>query len=108
MSVHRHGLRVQMCVSVRIITFRIEVGKSGGTMKVFVLALLAGLLFTGCSSNAPSGQQASPEPAKPKADSNQAATGRVAFQRMYVAARGWTRDAMPVSLESQPTKEFAG
>jgi hypothetical protein len=77
-------------------------------MKVFVLALLAGLLLSGCSSNAPTGQQASPEPAKPKPEANQSATGRVAFQRMYVAARGWTRDAMPVGLESQPTSEFAG
>ena len=77
-------------------------------MKVSLLALLAGLLLAGCSSNPPAGQQSSPEPAKPKADANQAATGRVAFQRMYVAARGWARDAMPVSLESQPTKEFAG
>jgi hypothetical protein len=78
-------------------------------MKVFVLALLAGLLLTGCSSNPPSGQQKPPaEPAKPVADSNQADTGRVAFQRMYVAARGWARDAMPVGLESQSTKQFPG
>ena len=79
-------------------------------MKLYALILLAGLLLTGCSSNAPSGQQqkAPAEPAKPAADANRAETGRVAFQRMYVAARGWARDAMPVGLESTPTKEFPG
>ncbi len=78
-------------------------------MKRFASLLFAGLLLTGCSSNQPSGQQQKPaEPAKPAADANKADTGRVAFQRMYVAARGWARDAMPVSLESTPTKEFPG
>jgi hypothetical protein len=77
-------------------------------MKVVAWALLAGLLFTGCSSNPPSQQQKPTEPSKPAADANKAETGRVAFQRTYVAARGWARDAMPVGLESQPTKEFPG
>ena len=79
-------------------------------MKPYASLLLAGLLLTGCSSNAPSGQQqkAPAEPAKPVADANKADTGRVAFQRMYVAARGWARDAMPVGLESTPTKDFPG
>jgi hypothetical protein len=77
-------------------------------MKSFVLALVAGLLFTGCSSTPPSQQQKPAEPAKSAADANKAETGRVAFQRMYVTARGWVRDAMPVGLESQSTKEFPG
>jgi len=77
-------------------------------MKIFALALLAGLLFTGCSSNQQSQQQKTAEPARTAADTNKAETGRVAFQRLYVAARGWARDAMPVGLESQPTKEFPG
>jgi hypothetical protein len=79
-------------------------------MKVLAMVLFAGLLFIGCSSNPPSGQQqkAPAEPAKPAADANKADTGRVAFQRMYVAARGWARDAMPVGLESQGTQEFPG
>ncbi len=77
-------------------------------MKSFVLALFAGLLLTGCSSTPPSQQQKPAEAAKPAADANKAETGRVAFQRMYVTARGWGRDAMPVGLESQSTKEFPG
>ena len=78
-------------------------------MRSVVFGFLFGLLLIGCSSNPPSGQQQkSAEPAKPAADANKADTGRVAFQRLYVAARGWARDAMPVGLESQPTKEFPG
>src|SRR3954471_4850375 len=79
-------------------------------MKLFASLLFAGLLLTGCSSNAPSSQQqkAPTEPAKPAGEANKADTGRVAFQRMYVAARGWARDAMPVGLESTATKEFPG
>jgi hypothetical protein len=77
-------------------------------MRSLSLALFAGLLLTGCSSTPQSQQQKPAEPAKPAADTNKAETGRVAFQRMYVAARGWARDAMPVGLESQPTKEFPG
>jgi hypothetical protein len=77
-------------------------------MKPFVLVLFAGLLLTGCSSTPPSQQQTPAGPAKPTADANKAETGRVAFQRIYVTARGWARDAMPVGLESQSTKEFPG
>jgi hypothetical protein len=77
-------------------------------MKSLIFALFAGLLLTGCSSNQQSQQQKPAEPAKPAAEANKAETGRVAFQRMYVAARGWARDAMPVGLESTPTKEFPG
>src|SRR3954467_1479568 len=79
-------------------------------MKLFASLILAGLLLTGCSSNGPSSQQqkAPAEPAKPAAEANKADAGRVAFQRMYVAGRGWARDAMPGGLESTPTKEFPG
>ena len=80
-------------------------------MKSISLALLLGLVLTSCSSNMPSGQQQKPSSeaaTKPTADANRADTGRVAFQRMYVAARGWSRDAMPVGLESTPTKDFPG
>jgi hypothetical protein len=80
-------------------------------MRSFALALLFGWLLVGCSSNTPSGQQQKPSSeaaTKPATDANKAETGRVAFQRMYVAARGWARDAMPVGLESTPTKDFPG
>lgn len=78
-------------------------------MRSVALALCLGLLLIGCSSNPPAEQQQKPaEPAKPAGEANKADTGRIAFQRMYVAARGWARDVMPVGLESTPTKEFPG
>jgi hypothetical protein len=78
-------------------------------MRAVLSALFAGLLLAGCSSSPQSGQQKAPaEPAKSTVSANQADTGRIAFQRMYVAARGWSRDAMPVGLESTPTKDFQG
>src|SRR3954447_21465589 len=79
-------------------------------MKTTFCALLALSLIAGCSSNPPASQEkpANQAASKPAADANHADTGRVAFQRMYVAARGWSRDAMPVGLESQPPKDFPG
>jgi hypothetical protein len=79
-------------------------------MRLLLCCSLAVALFTGCSSNPPASQQKSGDnsPPKPAANANHADTGRVAFQRMYVAARGWARDSMPVGLESQATKDFPG
>src|SRR3954468_15744539 len=79
-------------------------------MKTTVCALLALTLIAGCSSNPPASREepANQPASKPAAEANHADTGRVAFQRMYVAARGWARDAMPVGLESQSTKNFPG
>src|SRR3954465_3773290 len=79
-------------------------------MRTFFFVSVAIVLVAGCSSNPPASQEkpANQPPSKPAADTNHADTGRVAFQRMYVAARGWARDAMPVGLESQSTKQFPG
>src|SRR3954463_3217633 len=78
-------------------------------MKSISLFLFA-VIFAGCSSNPPASQEKPADQTAPKAatDANKADTGRVAFQRMYVAARGWARDAMPVGLESTPAKDFPG
>jgi len=76
-------------------------------MRIIALSLLAGLAFTGCSSNQHSQQQKAAEPTKPAADTNKAETGRVAFKALRSGTR-MARDAMPVGLESQPTKEFPG
>jgi spermidine/putrescine-binding protein len=65
-----------------------------------VIALLALALFAGCSSETPQQQ-----PEKPKTE---ALTGRSAFQKLYVAARGWARDAQPYRLESQVTADAKG
>jgi hypothetical protein len=79
-------------------------------MKKLLCTSLALLLVAGCSSNPPASQErpADTGAAKPAANVNHADNGRAAFQRMYVAARGWARDAMPVGLESQATKDFPG
>jgi hypothetical protein len=68
-----------------------------------VLALLF-LVMTGCSS-----EPAKPVPSeKPQPKAPEFETGRVAFQKMYVAAHGWGRDAQPYRLESQLTADSKG
>src|SRR5258708_39019035 len=64
-----------------------------------LLALLA--LLVGCSSE-PSKPA---ESAKPEAKGAELLTGRSAFQKMFIAARGWARDAQPYRLESTPTSD---
>jgi hypothetical protein len=66
---------------------------------IFTTAILATILlasFTGCSSN--SSQPA--EPAKPEVKGPELLTGRSAFQKTYIAARGWQPDAKPYRLEA--------
>ena len=65
----------------------------------FVTLLLATLL--GCSSQ-PSA------PAKPEVKPADFSTGRPAFQRCYITARGWARDAQPYRIEAIPTTEGNG
>jgi hypothetical protein len=63
----------------------------GALIAVFMLAAM-----TACSSSDQSAEQK--EEAKPL----DAKTGREAFQSMYVAARGWKQDAMPLQLKNIP------
>ncbi len=70
---------------------------------IAVLAL-AFLTMAGCSSE--SSKPAQPEKPQPKATDFQ--TGRYAFQKLYIAARGWARDAEPFRLESQLTADSKG
>jgi hypothetical protein len=71
-------------------------------MKKLVVAVFVLALMTGCSS----------EPSKPaqveKPKAPEPITGRSAFQKCYVAARGWARDAQPYRLESQLTDDSKG
>jgi hypothetical protein len=70
-------------------------------MKTFLLPGLALLLLAGCSS----------EPSKPAVAAVKPPdylTGRSAFQKMYVASRGWNRDAQGFRLTSATTKDSKG
>jgi hypothetical protein len=75
------------------------------TMKIttsrisIVLAALAAILMAGCNSEPP--QKIQPKPAE-------TITGRNAFQKLYISARGWQADAEPFRLVSQPTSDADG
>jgi hypothetical protein len=62
------------------------------------------IMMPGCSSEAPAPSQTE----KPKPKAPELVTGRVPFQHLYVAARGWARDAQPFRLESQATTDSKG
>jgi hypothetical protein len=70
--------------------------------KLFVVTLALGLMV-GCSSepNHPAAEKKAPSKAP-------ALTGRSAFQKCFVAARGWARDAQPYRLESQISADWKG
>jgi hypothetical protein len=73
-------------------------------MKRLLMAGLLLLLMAGCSSEpAPTAQSEKPQPKPVEFE-----TGRVAFQKTYIAARGWARDAQPFRLESQLTVDCKG
>ena len=73
-------------------------------MKKLLLAGLALLLMAGCSS-----EPSKPAPAeKPQPKPTEFETGRVAFQKLYIAAHGWARDAQGFRLESQLTADSKG
>jgi len=67
-------------------------------LSVAALALL--FLLAGCSSGNPSQTSESAKPAAPKTPD--ALTGREVFQKLYIAARGWTGDIKPFRLQSEP------
>jgi len=73
-------------------------------MKKLLMAVLPLLLMAGCTSE-PS-QPAQTEKPQPKAAEFE--TGRVAFQKMYIAARGWQRDAQGFRLQSDITGDSKG
>ncbi len=77
-----------------------------GAMKKLLMAMLALALLTlaGCTSEP--AKPAQTEKPQPKAVELQ--TGRYAFQKLYIAARGWAHDAQPFRLESQITTDSKG
>lgn len=73
-------------------------------MKKLLVAMLALMMLAGCSSEAPNpAQTEKPQPKPPEY-----LTGRAAFQKLYIAARGWARDAQPYRIESVATADSKG
>jgi hypothetical protein len=73
-------------------------------MKKLLWALLALGMTLGCNS----GPSKPAETAAPAPKTTDQRTGRSAFQKLYVAAHGWGRDAQPYRLESQVTSDANG
>lgn len=75
-------------------------------MKKLWMAMLglALCLMASCSSEPSKPAQAE----KPQPKPTEVQTGRYAFQKLYVAARGWARDAQPFRVESQLTADSKG
>jgi len=67
-----------------------------------LVALLALLGACSSESNKPA------EPEKPETKGPELITGRSAFQKVYIAARGWKPDAKPYRLESTATSDGNG
>src|ERR1700687_4439190 len=73
-------------------------------MKKLLMAMLALMMLTGCSS-----PPSTPAPVeKPQPKPAEFVTGRSAFQKLYIAARGWARDAQPYRIESMITDDSKG
>ena len=73
-------------------------------MKKLLMATLALALMTSCSSETSKPAQTE----KPQPKPAELVSGRTAFQKLYVAARGWARDAQPYRLESSVTADSKG
>jgi hypothetical protein len=69
-------------------------------MKKLLLMLLSLLMIAGCTSES---NQPAPKPQPPEL-----LTGRSAFQKMYIDARGWAADVRPYQLESQVIGDYKG
>ena len=74
---------------------------SAGLVLTLAVALLA--LLTGCSSD--SGK---PAETKPEVKGPELLTARSAFQKVYIAARGWNQDAKPYRIESVASSDGNG
>jgi hypothetical protein len=73
--------------------------------KTLLAFLLLALLVSCSSGKKPAPEQASQPATKPAATEPQFETGRVAFQKMYLAARLWAADVKPFRLQSQFTAD---
>ncbi len=73
-------------------------------MKKLLMATCTLLMMAGCTSQPT--QSAPTEKPQPKGP--EMVTGRVAFQKMYIAARSWANDAQPFRLQSEVTADSKG
>ena len=60
-------------------------------MKKLLMAMLALVMMAGCSSETSKPAQVE----KPQPKPAEFVTGRAAFQKLFIAARGWARDGAP-------------
>jgi hypothetical protein len=73
-------------------------------MKKLLVAMLGLMMLTACSS-----PPSTPAPVeKPQPKPAEFVTGRSAFQKLMIAARGWARDAQPYRVESMITDDSKG
>lgn len=75
-------------------------------MKKLLAGVFSLLVLAGCSSQ-PNKTTEQPT-AKPAPKQAELSTGRMAFQRLYIAAHGWAGDARPYQIISQLSKESIG
>jgi len=75
-------------------------------MKKLLMAMLTLAIWMTASCTSQPATPAATEKPQPKAAELQ--TGRYAFQKLYIAARGWQRDSQPFRLESQITADSKG
>lgn len=73
-------------------------------MAFVILALVLMALLTACSSE----PEKPAESAKPENKGPELITARSAFQKVFIAARGWNQDAKPYRLESIVTSDGDG
>jgi hypothetical protein len=75
-----------------------------GAIALTILALAVSVLLIACNSEPPKpAESPKPEPKGPEL-----ITGRSAFYKAYIAARGWAADAKPFRIESTSTNEGNG
>lgn len=77
-------------------------------MKRFALAVLALAVLAGCQSGVKSTGGAQQPGAEKKEKPPEFETARVAFQKLFPAARMWAADARPFRVASEPTKVASG
>ena len=73
------------------------------TTKARAVLVLVAAVSVLCTSGCTDDQSEKPHP-KPV----EMLTGRAAFQKTYISARGWQADAQPFRLSSQPTSDSDG